>query len=45
MILAAVGEAALSIARADDTLAALADGERAAQTLLERLLAAPVASA
>jgi AcrR family transcriptional regulator len=45
MILAAVGEAALSIARADDTPAALANGERAVQTLLERLLTAPVASA
>ena len=38
LILAAVGEAALLIARADDTAAALAQGEAALEILLDRLL-------
>ncbi len=38
LILAAVGEAGLLIARADDRTAALASGEAALEILLDRLL-------
>jgi AcrR family transcriptional regulator len=42
MVLASVNEAALLIARADDPKAALADGQAAVDTLLDRLAAGPV---